>query len=77
MADWTTLMYVVTPEATGDWYFGIWENSAKNQWNTAVTGFEVKENVFMPGGVTSLAAVADPSKALKVDLSWVPPHCRC
>lgn len=73
MADWTTLMYVVTPEATGDWYFGIWENSAKNQWNTAVTGFEVKENVFMPGGVTSLAAVADPSKALKVDLSWVLP----
>lgn len=73
MTGWTTLVYVVTPEESGDWYFGIWENSAKDKYYTTVTGFEVKENVFMPGAVTSLSAVADPAKAVKVDLSWTLP----
>ena len=43
-----TQIFIVTPEESGDWYFGIREGSDINKYSSQVTGFEVLENVFAP-----------------------------
>ena len=70
---WNTQIFIVTPEESGDWYFGIWEGSDINKYSSQVTGFEVLENVFAPGKVTELTAVPDAGKAMEVFVSWMLP----
>ena len=70
---WNTQIFIVKPETSGDWYFGIWEGSPANKYYARVTGFEVLENVFAPGKVTGLSAVPDANKAIKAEISWTLP----
>lgn len=70
---WNTQIFIVTPEESGDWYFGIWEGSDINKYSSQVTGFEVLENVFAPGKVAGLTAVPDAGKAMEVFVSWMLP----
>lgn len=61
---------VFTARETGDYYFGLYEYSAKDLFTVYVTAFQVAENVLTPGAVTDLAATEGADEALTVDLSW-------
>lgn len=71
--DITRHSVVVTPTETGDWYFGIHAYSEADQNKIYVTGFEVKENVFMPGAPTGLTVTPDVSGAVSAEISWALP----
>lgn len=64
---------VITPEQTGDYYFGMYEYSAKNKYTTYVTDFRITENVTIPGTPTSLTAKVGENDAIIVNLAWTLP----
>lgn len=64
---------VITPETSGDYTFGFYLHSDKNKWNSFLTAFEVVENVFYPGPVTSLSVAEGAERALEATLSWALP----
>lgn len=71
--DMTRHALVVTPAETGDWYFGIHAYSEADRNKIYVTGFEVKENVFMPGAPTGLTVTPDVDGAVSAEISWTLP----
>lgn len=70
---WTRYVEVITPETTGEYYFGFYLHSPKNRWNNTLTGFEVTENKFYPGTVTDLTVIPGENRALEATLSWTLP----
>ena len=64
---------ILTVEATGEYYFGFWGHSDANKFNQYLTGFQIRENVFMPGAPTSLAVTPGADRALTATLSWALP----
>ncbi len=71
--EFVKIVKIITPAATGDYYFGAYLHSPKNRWNVLMTGFEVVENVFAPGTVTNLTVTEGENRALTASLSWTLP----
>lgn len=64
---------VVRPVESTNLYFGIHAYSPADVDYIYVTGFEIKENVFVPAPVSGLQCVIDPDEKLRCDLSWILP----
>ena len=64
---------IITPEETGDYYFGVYCFSEKDKMSLYVTGFEVAENKFMPASVSGLKVEEGANRALEATISWTLP----
>ncbi len=71
--DWQKISRVIRPDKDQIVHFGIHAYSEANMNKIYVTGFEVKENVFIPSGVSSLSVTPDLDGAIRATLSWVLP----
>lgn len=71
--DWVRYSVVVTPASSGDYYFGFHVYTPENRGYVYLTGFEVKENTFMPGKVTSLSVTPDINGGVETTVSWALP----
>lgn len=70
---WNKYVEVITPETTGEYYFGFYLHSPKNRWNNMLTGFEVTENKFYPGSVTNLTVTPGDNRILEATVNWTLP----
>ena len=64
---------VITAAEAGDWYFGIHAYSPEDQSKIYLTGFQISENVFMPGAPTGLTVTPDVNGAVSAEVSWTLP----
>ncbi len=71
--DWNKVSRVVKPAATGDFYFAFHAYSDADRNGIVLTGFGVKENVFVPAPATGLMIVPDADGALTASVSWTLP----
>lgn len=71
--DWEKISKIIVPEAGGEYYFGFHCYSPEDGYNIYLTGFEIKENVFVPGTVTGLAVTPDLEGALQAVVTWTLP----
>lgn len=68
--DWNRTAVVITPTETKDYYFGFHAYGERGRDYILLTGFQVKENVFVPGAPTDLAVTPDLNGALEATLTW-------
>ena len=60
----------VTVDSDGDYYFGFYNNTAKNLWYSYITGFTLEEFVPHPGAVTGVTLAYGEQGALEGTLTW-------
>lgn len=70
---WTRNAVVITPTETKDYYFGFHATCEYGKDYIRLTGFEIKENVFVPGAPTNLAVAPDLNGALEATVTWTLP----
>lgn len=68
--DWTRTAVVIKPTVSGDYYFGFHAFNETGKNYIRLTGFSIKENVFVPGAPTDLAVTPDLNGALEATLTW-------
>lgn len=71
--DWNRTAVVITPTETKDYYFGFHAFNETGKDYIRLTGFDIKENVFVPGAPTNLAVTPDLNGALEATLTWTLP----
>ncbi len=70
---WQQNIMTMTPETSGNYYFGFHGCSPANAYYIEIIGFEIEENVFVPGSITGLTFTPGENHALEADLSWTLP----
>lgn len=70
---WSKDVDTITPEETGDYYFGFYAYSKKNQYYIYLTGFSVGLNQFTPASVSDFTVTPDANKGLSATLQWTLP----
>lgn len=60
----------ITPEVTGDYYFGYHCTSPADQWNLNLTGFSISSFATHPGAATNVKIASGDMGALEATLSW-------
>ena len=70
---WQRVSKVIVPPADGDYHFGFHAYSEADQNNIEITGFELKENSFVPAAPTNLAVVPDVNEGVMAVVSWALP----
>ncbi len=70
---WQRISKTFTPAADGDYYFGFYAYSEADKNDIELTGFEVKENVFVPGMPTNLSVTPDINGLIQAVVSWTLP----
>lgn len=71
--DWVRNSVVISPAVSGDFFFGFHVYTEENKGYVYLTGFEISEDVFVPGPVGSLAVTPDLNGALKALVTWTLP----
>ncbi len=71
--DWTRTAVIITPTETKDYYFGFHAFNNPGKDYIRLTGFSIKENVFVPGAPTNLAVTPDLNGAIEATLTWALP----
>ena len=67
---WHKVSRVVSLPATGEIHFGIHAFSPEDLGTIYITGFDVRENVFIPASVSDLTVEPDRDGAVSASLSW-------
>ena len=70
---WHRISKTFTPAADGDYYFGFHACSEADKDDIELTGFEVKENVFVPAAPTNLSVTPDINGAVQAVVAWTLP----